>query len=110
VLEQRRFHGVDIDVCPEHGTWFDALELAALVSVVREAKRVLARDASGGSIACALCKEVVLRTKTNFTSSGPVCDGCFAEWQRRQANMIAGDAQPTESVLLGLHRALYQQP
>jgi Zn-finger nucleic acid-binding protein len=109
VLERRWFHeAVQIDVCPDHGTWFDALELGALVKAVRAAKRVLERDASGGSVACAKCSAVVLRTKTQITASGTICDACYRTEQEKAASAMA-TGTPTASVLLDLHAALYQK-
>jgi Zn-finger nucleic acid-binding protein len=108
ILDRTRFHDVDLDLCPEHGTWFDALELGMLVTTIREAKRILERDQSGGSVACVTCRGVVLRTKTHITPDGTICDACYLEFQRKMAG-VGPVVAPSKSVLLGLHQALYSK-
>ena len=106
ILARTWFHDVNLDLCAEHGTWFDARELGALVTSVREAKRAVERENSGGSVTCVACRGTVLRTRTHMTISGTVCDDCYRESQRQEAARTA-EATPSGSVLMDLHQALY---
>ena len=75
VLDRVRAHGVDLDVCPEHGTWFDAYELITVVEKLRHAD--FEKKAGGPLATCVACKNNVLAAQTNLTGDGAVCNGCY---------------------------------
>lgn len=111
VLARTRFHEVDLDVCPEHGTWFDARELGWLVTSLQEAWREREREreeeASAGSVACAGCQKVVPRRTTHITEAGAVCVDCHAEAQQKAVSGAETPSAFSSSVLITLHRELF---
>ena len=73
-----------------------------VVASLREARRERERDASGGSVACAACGEVVLRRTTHVTAEGVVCDGCNVAAQQRALAKTATPSTFSSSVLMAL--------
>jgi Zn-finger nucleic acid-binding protein len=87
ILDKVRVHGIELDICGDHGTWFDALELSRLTAVLRgetakgQAGLEIPRTAS-----CVSCRAELDANRLNITDSGPTCDTC---WRSRQSTMIA---------------------
>lgn len=91
VLDRTKTHGIELDVCTDHGTWFDAYELVRLVDVLRGAGQAgaPAPPNPNQTIRCAGCGETMLATSANITDEGLTCEAC---WRGREAEIIdAGD-------------------
>jgi Zn-finger nucleic acid-binding protein len=109
ILDKVRVHGIDLDVCNEHGTWFDAYELAQLVRVLRGEK---AAATPGRTITCASCRKAIAADRANVTDRGLCCDACWRGEQREEIarfdngiqNQNAGVA--VGGVLLGIAAAM----
>jgi len=90
VLDKTRVHGIELDVCPDHGTWFDAFELAMLVRVLggKHTFNELVRGAPAPArtIQCARCHQPLASDRANITDLGLQCDAC---WRKEQSAEIA---------------------
>lgn len=96
-------HGLVLDACAAHGTWFDAGELGTLVMNLRAR-----RDAGPvATVQCIGCKEQVPRQDTLVGELGPVCPPC-ARGARLAALPKTKDAV-AGSLLLDVYAALYTQ-
>lgn len=90
-LDRVRTHGLEIDVCGEHGTWFDPYELTLLVEALRGEGRVSFALGEERTICCVACGLTLKATQANIGEEGLVCDNC---WRQRQGELIeSGDAQ-----------------
>lgn len=112
LLNRVRTHGVELDVCSEHGTWFDAYELEHLVVALKSGvtpKDFRPRDTR--AIKCAGCKQDLTADRANLSDEGLVCESC---WRVRLGEIIeAGDKKAREDgiaavggVLLGVALAM----
>ncbi|HEX4513587.1 MAG TPA: zf-TFIIB domain-containing protein [Polyangiaceae bacterium] len=109
VLDQTRTHGVELDLCEEHGTWFDAFELATLVRILR-GEETAASPAR--TVQCARCHQPIAADHANVTDMGLQCDVC---WRKEQTSEIAafdqkiqqeGGAFAVAGVMLGIAGAI----
>jgi Zn-finger nucleic acid-binding protein len=92
VLDRTRVHGIDLDVCGDHGTWFDALELETLVKVLNHETVPQEPEAT---IHCAGCRQPLAASRANVTDRGLCCDAC---WRKEQQQLIAAsDASINEA-------------
>jgi Zn-finger nucleic acid-binding protein len=108
VLDKTVVHRLTLDICSDHGSWFDAHELAALT-------RVLLGDASPvqplapKTVVCSGCSATIPTASANITGDGMQCDAC---WRRQQATQIAhfesqtGNNAATAAIAVGLLGAL----
>jgi Zn-finger nucleic acid-binding protein len=88
VLEKRRSHGVELDICDQHGTWFDSYELQTVL------RRLLGEPSPGslaarlvtGDVPCVECRRTIAAERSNVGPNGPTCDGC---WRAHQNELIA---------------------
>jgi Zn-finger nucleic acid-binding protein len=96
VLDKSRVHGIELDVCPEHGTWFDAYELAMLVRVLggKHSLKDLIAGAPAKMIQCARCHQPLASDRANITDLGLQCDAC---WRKEQSSEIAAFDQKIKS-------------
>jgi Zn-finger nucleic acid-binding protein len=88
VLDRSRIHGIDLDVCTDHGTWFDARELETLVKLLRH-ETTPAEDKSSAknpTIPCQGCGAALAPQRANITDRGLCCDSC---WRTEQRELIA---------------------
>ena len=95
VLDRVRTHGIEIDVCSDHGTWFDAYELRVLVQALTSGTP--AKPASLGDavpIHCASCRQPLSSDRANITEIGLTCEGC---WRRAHSAAIAASEQAQQS-------------
>src|SRR5262249_10300025 len=109
VLDKTQAHGLELDVCGEHGTWFDAFELGMLVRILRgEAKAAQPEK----TIQCARCHRSIGADHANVTDVGLQCDSC---WRGEQASEIAafdkkieqeGGAFAVAGVMVGVAAAM----
>lgn len=91
ILERANVHGIDLDVCPDHGTWFDALELETLVRLLRHEPLTRLANVINPGIACQGCGKTIAAERANITDRGLCCDAC---WRAEQGELIAqGDAE-----------------
>ena len=114
VLDKTHAHGLELDVCQEHGTWFDAFELAMLVRLLRGEKTAF--QASGTSsqrtVQCARCRQPIAADHANVTDLGLQCDGCWRNEQRAeiaafdQKIQSEGSAFAVAGVVVGLAAAM----
>ena len=80
-------HGIALDVCAEHGTWFDAAELSSLVAVLNGTRRVVRGHAvPKGDVPCAECGQTIRAETANIGERGPTCEAC---WRARQKELSA---------------------
>ncbi len=105
ILDKVTSHGIEIDVCTDHGTWFDAYELATLVRILRGEQ---AAGAPGRTVVCAHCHKPIAAERANVTDRGLQCDAC---WRSEQNDEIAlfersianqGTAVSVGGVMLGV--------
>ena len=105
VLDRVTTHGIALDVCNEHGTWFDAFELGQLVGVLRGELKP-AESPDGQSFVCAYCQQRISAARANVTEAGLTCESCWATV--RSTERVAEEAQNERTgqivtgVLLGL--------
>jgi Zn-finger nucleic acid-binding protein len=92
LLDAVTTHGIDLDVCSEHGTWFDAYELAQLVRALR-GEPPPHGAAPGRLIKCQVCKASLPADRANLTDEGLACDTC---WRGRQNAVIAAGEEKTQ--------------
>lgn len=101
VLDRIRMHGIDLDCCSDHGTWFDAFELKTLVEKMTGKQPTPFHPGDTRSILCAGCARELSADRANISDNGLVCEGC---WRKREGELIAaGDAraQRDGSVAIG---------
>jgi len=87
VLDRTKTHGIELDVCSDHGTWFDAYELVRLVDILRggaEAEQA-ASSSQKQTIQCAGCSQTIFARAANITDEGLTCEAC---WRAREAAII----------------------
>jgi Zn-finger nucleic acid-binding protein len=91
ILDRSRVHGIDLDTCSEHGTWFDARELETLVRVLRHE----VDPDETATVACQGCHQPIPANRANITDRGLLCDSC---WRAETRELIAiADATNTEN-------------
>ncbi len=90
LLNRVRTHGVELDVCSDHGTWFDAYELEHLVVALKSG--VTPKEFHPGdtrAVKCAACQRELSADRANLSDHGLVCESC---WRVRLGEIIeAGD-------------------
>jgi Zn-finger nucleic acid-binding protein len=86
VLDRVVTKGIELDVCSEHGTWFDPFELSVLVDTLggRTPSRMPLGDTR--AIHCATCRTEIRADRANITEDGLCCEAC---WRAQQAVVIA---------------------
>jgi Zn-finger nucleic acid-binding protein len=85
VLERSSVHGLELDVCSDHGTWFDALELDTLVKLLRH-EPVTRAGAPAAVVSCQGCGQAIASDRANITDAGLRCESC---WRAEQAADLA---------------------
>ncbi len=81
---------VMLDICREHGTWFDAFELSALVQQLLHPRPTTAAQSSRDAV-CVGCHAVIARDHANISERGPKCDAC---WRTEQDGLAAKPQTP----------------
>lgn len=80
-MDETRYGALKLDVCHEHGTWFDPYELKELIeSLLRPMPAQIDRDPE---VSCAGCKTTLRASQSNVTGNGPMCDTCWRAVQQR---------------------------
>ncbi len=74
-------HGLTVDVCDEHGTWFDPFELKHVVE--RLIALATPKPAGPATVKCVRCSGSVPIGRANITGDGPECDTCWRAHQER---------------------------
>lgn len=94
VLDRVITKGIELDVCREHGTWFDAFELLSLVHALqgRPAKAEF-RPGDTREILCAGCKQKITADRANITELGLLCEPC---WRAHQTQFLAEADKQTQ--------------
>lgn len=111
ILDRVRVHGIELDICQDHGTWFDALELSRLTTLLRGEDAPETRASlAGAEAACRSCRQTFPADRLNITDLGGQCDAC---WRGQQTELIrAADRDHTSTtavvgaVTLGLVGAM----
>ncbi len=112
LLDRVTSHGIELDVCSDHGTWFDAYELGMLVRILRGEETAKPMNEPVRTIQCAHCHAEIIAERANITDMGLQCDACwrgeqnaeiasFDEKIRDQSSVVA-----VGGVLLGLAAAM----
>jgi Zn-finger nucleic acid-binding protein len=86
VLDRVRMHEIDLDVCGDHGTWFDAFELKTLVGKLTGKEPAKFHPGDKRRILCAGCARELTADRANISDNGLVCEAC---WRRREGELIA---------------------
>jgi Zn-finger nucleic acid-binding protein len=75
-LDRVKTHELELDVCRDHGTWFDAWELKRLVMSLRGVPEA-PHKAPEGQVHCASCQKLMPTSAANVSDRGPLCDACW---------------------------------
>lgn len=86
VLDNVKTHGIAVDVCSEHGTWFDAFELSQLLHVLTHG----AVGEEAHQVRCSHCHKLITQDSANIGPNGVVCELC---WRQQQAREFAASEQ-----------------
>jgi Zn-finger nucleic acid-binding protein len=93
-LDPTKVHGIELDCCADHGTWFDRNELVRLTAALRgERVPELGVDVAGGKTVCAECKQPLDAARANIGEYGPTCEAC---WRGRTQQLIATQDAETQ--------------
>jgi Zn-finger nucleic acid-binding protein len=112
VLDKVSAHGIELDVCAEHGTWFDRFELSRLTATLRGEAVPGVRARPDALVRCAGCGATLRADQANLGDQGLACDAC---WRKRQAALAAaaerriyGDSPEatTGAVIIGVAAAM----
>ena len=100
-LDRVTSQGIELDVCSQHGTWFDVGELRRLVNSLRGEDLRAKPPSADDLIACVECRTQIVFSRANLSEYGPKCDACWRT-QQQQAIRTAdqGHAQ-SAGVLVG---------
>ncbi len=94
LLDRVHSSGIEIEICQEHGTWFDAYELRYLTENLLK-KQQGGRKTPSGSVRCVGCSKLMAAGQANISDFGPSCDAC---WRSRQATLVAeGERKAAQS-------------
>ncbi len=113
-LERVAAYGLRLDVCREHGTWFDRMELDALVGTLRGEPREGEPLPDSTRVDCVSCGTNVARERANVTGDGLVCEVCWRKLeaeQRARPNSPDPDPPAIHEIMAGLpsYRALLRE-
>lgn len=81
-LDETRFLHLALDICPDHGTWFDAYELKGMVE--RLLNPLGPEPPPTGPVVCTGCGCEIQRVSANVTGDGWQCDACWRGFQLKQ--------------------------
>lgn len=84
VLDHVKTHGIAIDVCSEHGSWFDAFELSQLLHVLTQGAMGQALPPEMRQVVCSRCHKVITEDRANIGASGLLCELCWRQEQSRE--------------------------
>jgi Zn-finger nucleic acid-binding protein len=96
VLDRLASHGIDLDVCVAHGTWFDAFELGRLTDLLLGRGRTSPRRADG-TVTCVKCAAVLRGDGGNLTPDGIMCEACWRADQQKRLRSF--DQEPRNAEL-----------
>lgn len=99
ILDKVRVHGIELDICQDHGTWFDALELSRLTTLLRgEAAPAASSSLAGAEAMCRSCRTMFPADRLNITDLGGQCDTC---WRGQRTDLIrAADREHTSTTAI----------
>lgn len=109
VLDRVVTYGIELDVCGDHGTWFDAYELKALVQLLMKDPSELPKQSTKQMTKCTRCDKSMPTDEACLTDIGIMCDGCWRVHQLQQnraAEAEMGQQQATGGALIGVGGAL----
>jgi Zn-finger nucleic acid-binding protein len=94
ILDRVRSHQIELDICQEHGTWFDTYELQGLMrALLGEGSTAPKPPRNDAPVQCVGCKTTMTVGRSNIGADGPTCDTC---WRAEQERLYAvADAQHT---------------
>lgn len=84
-LDRTVAQGIELDVCPEHGTWFDAHELTQLTAALRGERVPAPASRRPPTVRCTGCRKELRAEQANVTDMGLRCDAC---WRSEQAELV----------------------
>jgi Zn-finger nucleic acid-binding protein len=102
VLDRAVSRGIELDVCPEHGTWFDAFELVCLVDALkgRPSKKGF-RLGDTRQIVCATCRAKITADRANITQTGLLCEACWRKLETESLAVAEREARKTGAIAVG---------
>lgn len=74
---------LELDICREHGTWFDAFELSTLIRTLLRPPPATAQPPT--EVVCVGCRQTIPVASSNITGNGPMCDAC---WRNEEARLL----------------------
>ena len=79
VLDKTMVQGITLDICAEHGTWFDSRELQRLVLALRGVNTRGNAQPKPGMIRCTGCNRELEASRANLTADGLQCETCWRQ-------------------------------
>lgn len=102
VLDRAFTRGIELDVCPEHGTWFDPFELGTLVDVLTgKPPRKEFRPGDTREVQCAGCRQGLTADRANVTQRGLLCETCWRALNAESLATAEREAQKAGAVAVG---------
>lgn len=102
VLDRAVMKGIELDVCDEHGTWFDPFELGVLVDALNgKARDPDFHPGDTRKIRCASCKQPITADRANITGDGLTCEACWRSLQTKQIVEYDRSMQQAGAVAVG---------
>jgi Zn-finger nucleic acid-binding protein len=98
ILDHVDAHGIELDVCTDHGTWFDAHELDRLINTLRGDVVQVQAPANATMTTCTRCRVALPVDRTNITDDGLMCDTCFGVRKLLEGGTVGRVHQPTAAV------------
>lgn len=107
VLDHVKTHGIGLDVCADHGTWFDAFELGQLLYVLTHGAIGEAPPPDVRRVRCVGCHALIPQDHTNVGPHGILCDRCWRSLQDAEfAADEAADRGHDDALLRGVLRGI----
>lgn len=100
-LERRHKFGIDLDLCNEHGTWFDSYELQGMTRKLLGEQVSYATPTNAAN--CSSCRAAIAPGRANIGGDGPICDDC---WRGHQSDLIDAAERNQQSAAVAVAGAL----
>lgn len=107
LLDKTVVHRITLDICTDHGSWFDAHELSALTRVLL-GDTTPQQAAAPKTVPCSGCGATIPTASANITGVGMQCDLCWRHQQSTQIQQFESntDNATTAAIAVGLLGAL----
>lgn len=104
VLDRVVTKSIELDVCDEHGTWFDPFELAVLVDALAGHTPAKLPLGDTRTIRCTECKAPITADRANITDEGLMCESCWRK--KHSADIAESDREMQRSGVVAVGGAL----